>query len=95
MHQHPILNIRISIFTQSDSEALSIVGYIGCGISIACLLFTIAALIALRWDMNSSTLKFKIIACTQETSFQSATPFSSFESLYCITTWTYNFCQWH
>ena len=84
----------MSIFTQSDSEALSIVSYIGCGISIACLLITIAALIALRY-VPLFYFKFSIIACIQETSFQSTTTLSPFESLYCITTWTDNFCQWH
>ena len=46
--------IYLLIFLQSksdapDSEALSIVSYIGCAISIICLLFTIVAIIILRY----------------------------------------------
>ena len=37
-----------------ESEALSIVSYIGCAISIVCLLFTSVVLIVLRWVLQSS-----------------------------------------
>ena len=53
LHYHYIIIIIISLTyicmqSDSESEALSIVSYIGCGISIACLLFTIVVLIVLR-----------------------------------------------
>ena len=36
-------------YSQAQSEALSIISYIGCVISIACLSFTIIAMIVLRY----------------------------------------------
>ena len=49
-----------------QSEALSIVSYIGCAISIACLLFTIIMLIALRYVCMMLCALNVIIICRKK-----------------------------
>ena len=38
--------------TVQDEEALSYISYIGCGISIVCLLLTMTALVVFRYIIN-------------------------------------------
>ena len=51
-------------YSQAQSEALSIVSYVGCVISIACLSFTIIAMVVLRyvglWDTCTHLVSFII-----------------------------------